>query len=145
MKVFNRPLGKGEVVSSILTGNAASNWDDVENSMWFSAMNLWSAEVNITFVAAADASSTDFTIYRQPHQPSMQGGTYASFPGLDPSTIGSNEDGSPGDAPSSRSAMIPSPSTDRSKPGAATVITLSCMNSATCSGSGTAGRTMAWH
>ena len=77
--------------------NAASNWDDVENSMWFSAMNLWSAEVNITFVAAADASSADFTIYRQPHQPSMQGGTYASFPGLDPSTIGSNVDGSPGD------------------------------------------------
>src|SRR5262245_16433514 len=60
-------------------------------------MNLWSAEVNITFVAAADASSTDFTIYRQPHQPSMQGGTYASFPGLDPATIGSNVDGSPGD------------------------------------------------
>jgi Ca2+-binding RTX toxin-like protein len=75
--------------------DAASDWNDVEESMWFSAMNLWSAEVNI--VAEADASSTDFTIYRQPHQPSTQGGTYASFPGLEPSTIGSNVDGSPGD------------------------------------------------
>jgi serralysin len=78
--------------------DAASNWNDVEESMWLSAMNLWSAEVNITFVAAADASSADFTLYRQPHQPdSEEDGTYASFPDREPSTIGSNVESPPGD------------------------------------------------
>jgi serralysin len=77
--------------------DADSDWNEVEESMWLSAMNLWSAEVNITFVAAADADSADFTLYRQPHQPDSQDGTYASFPNRDPSTIGSNVESPPGD------------------------------------------------
>jgi serralysin len=77
--------------------DAASDWNEVEESMWLSAMNLWSAEVNITFVAAEDADSADFALYRQPHQPDTQDGTYASFPNRDPSTIGNNVESPPGD------------------------------------------------
>jgi hypothetical protein len=125
--------------------DAASNWNEVEESMWLSAMNLWSAEVNITFVGAADASSADFTLYRQPHQPdSEDAGRTRLFPIGSPRPSAAASRARPAMAPSSRSAATPPRSTARSKPRAAMPISPWCTNSVTCSGSGTAGRTTAW-
>ena len=75
----------------------ASNWSAEEQSGWLSGLALWSAVANIEFTPAADASSSDFIIYRQPNQPGGASGGAGMFsPNMERVPIGGMYAGSPG-------------------------------------------------
>lgn len=80
-----------------LVFDPVSDWSLQEQSAWISALDLWSAVASIAFAPAADGTTPDFTIYRQPNQPGgSSGGAFVTFPHADSSTIGAHDVGAPG-------------------------------------------------
>ena len=77
--------------------DAESDWSAPEKNAWGAALALWSAEVAITFTLAAGPTA-DLTFYKQPLPggSAATSGTYQSFPGGEPSVIGSNVESVPG-------------------------------------------------
>jgi len=63
----------------------ASNWSPAEEAGWVSAMTLWSAVANISFVAATEPSQTTLTIYRSSDGNSAENDHHSMVP------VGSSE------------------------------------------------------
>lgn len=71
---------------------ASSNWTTAEQNALLSGLALWSAEVNITFVQAANAGAANLTFERG----AAGSGAFTSFPNRGTVATGSSTETSPG-------------------------------------------------
>ena len=70
--------------------DSASNWTTAEKTALQAGLALWSAEANINFSQATNASSANFTFTR-----GHDGSAYQTFPSLTPTSVGSTHSGTP--------------------------------------------------
>jgi serralysin len=74
--------------------DAASAWNTIEQAAYTSALDLWSAEVDITFSLAASAAVANVIFYREPNQPGGASGTAFEHGNSTTATINSGTLGS---------------------------------------------------